>query len=106
MALYCFACTSIGTYNYINITIVRVCFVHCAGESRVVEEVLTSMLGPEAAYDNTLINPIFCAELNNSLDGLKEGNILSLLRLETTDTGVCSGRDQALVIELANGGLS
>ena len=61
-------------------------------------------LGEDAAFNNTVTDPMECRTFTPLDDGLKEGIILSMLRISFDDSGVCLGRDQALVIQTASGG--
>ena len=47
-----------------------------------------------------------CRDILNPRDNLKEGITLLMLRIDSLDSSVCLGRDQALVIEEGNGGNS
>ncbi len=78
---------------------------HCTvGEERMSTDLLTSLIGMDATYTNTITNPMMCEDIANPDDELKEGVILRLLRIDSLDSAVCLGRDQALVIETGTGG--
>ncbi len=53
-----------------------------------------------------MTNPDMCRDILNPPDNLKEGITLLMLSIQSLDSGVCFGRDQALVIEEGNGGNS
>ena len=62
------------------------------------------VLGEEADYSNTIVGDTDCFNFSQRDDGIKEGLEVFLLRLNSSDTNVCLGRDLSVVNVLANGG--
>lgn len=63
------------------------------------------MLGEDASATNTVEPGSVCQPLTNDNDTVKEGNRLSVLRLNTSETAVRIGGRQALFLEPANDGI-
>ena len=64
------------------------------------------IIGAGASASNTVDPGSVCKPVSNMDDLVKEGNRLSLLRLNSSETAVMIGGRQALFIETANDGLS
>ena len=64
----------------------------------------TFTLGGNATFDNTVTDPIDCITFSSPVDGLKEGVLLNMIRISSSDPRVYLGRDQALLVQEANGG--
>ncbi len=62
------------------------------------------LIGVGANASNTVEPGSVCMSVNNTEDSVKEGNRLSLLRLNSSETAVMIGERQALFIETANDG--
>ena len=84
--------------------VILVLFHHSTGVARTEMPLSSVTLGETATFDNTVTNPMACIQVNSTMDGLKEGVLLNMLRIFSSDSGVCLGRDQSLLIEEANGG--
>ena len=84
--------------------VILVLFHHSTGVARTEIPFGSVTLGETATFDNTVTNPMACTPAISTIDGLKEGVLLTMLRIFSSDSGVCLGRDQSLLIEEANGG--
>ncbi len=62
------------------------------------------LIGVGANASNTVEPGSVCMSVDNVDDSVKEGNRLSLLRLNSSETAVMIGERQALFIETANDG--
>ncbi len=62
------------------------------------------LIGEDASALNTVEPGSVCESLSNEEDSVKEGNKLSVLRLNTSETAVRIGGRQALFVETANDG--
>ncbi len=74
------------------------------GEMRVGVPGPSYMIGQGASADNTVQPGSVCQSVNNTEDTVKEGNRLSVLRLNSSETAVRIGGRQALFVETANDG--
>ena len=60
------------------------------------------LIGEGASANNTVEPGMVCQDVSNADDSVKEGNRLSLLRLDSAESAVHIGGIQALFIETAN----
>ncbi len=60
------------------------------------------LIGMGASADNTVEPGSVCQSVNNENDTVKEGNRLSVLRLNSSEMAVRIGGRQALFVETAN----
>ena len=74
------------------------------GEQRLGVPGPSYVIGVSANASNTVEPGSVCMSVDNVDDSVKEGNRLSLLRLNSSETAVMIGERQALFIETANDG--
>ena len=63
------------------------------------------IVGRSATYNNTIMDSVSCFNYSHSEDDVKEGLEMVYLTLNTSDSGVCLGRDLAFVNVPPNGGM-